>query len=132
MEDDDKTMVGSMFDLQEHLKELERKKKEVTGPREDMMVSTEELEEATSEDLSRVPVTLPTKALLLWLKMRNRAPVSHGWFRVIVAVLLVILVGGGLMLWLGGEDDEPVSVPITKAGESQNASDDKVPWSELP
>ena len=35
------------------------------------------------------------------------------------------------MLWLGGEDDEPVSVPLTKVGESQNASDDEVP-SELP
>ena len=30
MEDEDKTMVGSMFDLQEHLKELDRKKEEVT------------------------------------------------------------------------------------------------------
>ena len=27
MEDDDKTMVGSMFDLQEHLKELDEEKR---------------------------------------------------------------------------------------------------------
>ena len=35
------------------------------------------------------------------------------------------------MLLMGGEDDEPVSVPLTKVGESQNASGDEVP-SELP
>ena len=61
MEDDDKTMVGSMFDLQEHLKELERKKEEVTDPEKTMMVSIEELEEATSEDLSSSKGLLPTK-----------------------------------------------------------------------
>ncbi|MEC8050142.1 MAG: SUMF1/EgtB/PvdO family nonheme iron enzyme [Myxococcota bacterium] len=131
MEDDDKTMVGSMFDLQEHLKELERKKKEVTDPEKTMMVSIEELEEATSEDLSPSKGLLPTQSTPPVAQDEKQGTGKSWLVPAIVAVLLVILVGGGLMLWLGGEDDEPVSVPLTKVGESQNASDDKVP-SELP
>ena len=71
MEDEDKTMVGSMFDLQEHLKELDRKKEEVTDPEKTMMVSIEELEEATSEDLSPAKGLLPTQSTPPVAQMRR-------------------------------------------------------------
>ena len=78
MEDEDKTMVGSMFDLQEHLKELDRKKEEVTDPEKTMMVSIEELEEATSE-LKPCQGTLPTQSTPPVAQMR-REVVNLGWF----------------------------------------------------
>ena len=71
-----------------------------------MMVSIEELEEATSEDLSRSKGLLPTQSTSV--AQDEKQGTGKSWLvPAIVAVLLVILVGGGLMLWLGGEDDEP-------------------------
>ena len=131
MEDEDKTMVGSMFDLQEHLKELDRKKEEVTDPEKTMMVSIEELEEATSEDLSPAKGLLPTQSTPP-VAQNEKEGSSKSWLvPAIVAALLVVGVGSGLMLLMGGEDDEPVSVLLTKVENLRNASGDEVP-SELP
>ena len=120
-EDDDKTMVGSMFDLQEHLKELERKK-EVTDPEKTMMVSIEELEEATSEDLSPSKDLLPTQSTPPSSKESQRE--TQPWLMpVAIIALVVVALGSGLMMFLGGEEEPPVSVPLTKVESPSQPTD---------
>ena len=120
-EDEDKTMVGSMFDLQEHLKELERKK-EVTDPEKTMMVSIEELEEATNEDLSPAKGLLPTQSS----PPSNTESQSNTntWLLPVALVAMVVLgLGSGLMMWLGGDEESPVSVPLTKVESATDSSE---------
>ena len=121
-EDDDKTMVGSMFDLEEHLKELDAKKNEATDPEKTMMISIEELEEATSEDLSPAKAQLPTQDRP---PLSEEAPSRPPLVLPAILIALLVLICGAWMLVTGGGDSGPVSVPLTKVdNDAAPASDD--------